>query len=385
MGKVYFMNNGEFDVESMLTFGVSVKEDDAIGYFGTGFKYAIGIVLRLGGSMKVETMGKEFVFTVDAREVRGKSFDFVQCNGSDAGFTTHLGANWSPWQAFRELYCNAADEGGIASDKHLEFDTVITVDCDEIYQAYLDRDKYFLVTEPLLSTSSADVHERAGNFHYFKRVAVANSDHGHYSYNVRSTVRLSEDRCASAVANDILAPISKALANCEDREILRNILTSGAPADKDRYFSKYAGASDVFVTMCRELMASDIAIPESARNLIKHMDEKDGDWPLLELTLVQSTMLTKSLSFLKSINIPANDFEIKVVKGLGDGIMGRALSGVIYLSAIPFELGTKQLAGTIMEEWVHLKYKHEDFDRGMQNWLFDKVISMGEEANGEPI
>ena len=36
MTKVYFCNNGEFDPRAMLTFGVSVKEEDSIGYFGTG-------------------------------------------------------------------------------------------------------------------------------------------------------------------------------------------------------------------------------------------------------------------------------------------------------------------------------------------------------------
>lgn len=56
MSKLYFLNNGEFDVSAMLTFGVSAKEsDNPIGQFGTGFKYAIAIILRLGGSISVAT------------------------------------------------------------------------------------------------------------------------------------------------------------------------------------------------------------------------------------------------------------------------------------------------------------------------------------------
>lgn len=98
MSKLYFMNNSEFDISAMLTFGVSAKEsDDPIGYFGTGFKYAVAIVLRLGGEFKVTTNSNEYVFTAEKKIIRGKEFQIVMCNGREVGFTTHLGAKWLPW------------------------------------------------------------------------------------------------------------------------------------------------------------------------------------------------------------------------------------------------------------------------------------------------
>jgi len=103
------------------------------------------------------------------------------------------------------------------------------------------------------------------------------------------------------------------------------------------------------------------------------------------LTPVQRNMLDKAISHLAKIDVNVNMFPVKTVTGLGDGVMGRALDGVIYLSELPFQMGTKQLASTLMEEWVHNKLGCADFDQKMQNWLFDKILSLSEDINGEPI
>ena len=95
--KVYFMNNGDFDVRTMTTFGVSVKtKDEPIGFFGTGFKYAVAIILRMQGQISIKTKSGEFVFTVHREKIRDEEFDLVYINDKEAGFTTRLGINWLP-------------------------------------------------------------------------------------------------------------------------------------------------------------------------------------------------------------------------------------------------------------------------------------------------
>ena len=96
-------------------------------------------------------------------------------------------------------------------------------------------------------------------------------------------------------------------------------------------------------------------------------------------------MLDKAISFLCKIDISASQYPIKIVDSMGEGIMGRAIEGTIYLSLLPFNMGTKQVASTLMEEWVHTRLGVKDFDYGMQNWLFDKILSMGEELSGAPL
>lgn len=96
-------------------------------------------------------------------------------------------------------------------------------------------------------------------------------------------------------------------------------------------------------------------------------------------------MLERAKRFLFKIDIDIDRYPVRTVTGLGDDVMGRALDGVIYLSEIPFNMGTKQVASTLLEEWVHNKHGCKDFDRQMQSWLFDKILSLAELINGEPV
>ena len=138
MSALYFMNDAHFDPDAMMTFGVSAKSNaDAIGYFGTGFKYAVAIILRLGGQITVESGGEIYTFATTTKTIRNKDFDIVTLNGANAGFTTHLGVNWEPWQAFRELWANCMDEQGTVSLTRDDSFTCITIDCPEISRAQL--------------------------------------------------------------------------------------------------------------------------------------------------------------------------------------------------------------------------------------------------------
>ncbi|MDP9645853.1 hypothetical protein J2793_001286, partial [Paraburkholderia caledonica] len=47
--------------------------------------------------------------------------------------------------------------------------------------------------------------------------------------------------------------------------------------------------------------------------------------------------------------------------------------------------GTKQLASTLIEEYIHLRHGWKDMTRELQNFLFDKLVSVGEELVGEPL
>jgi len=387
MTKLYFMNKGAFDVSAMLTFGVSAKEtDDAIGYFGTGFKYAIAIILRLGGSISVLSCGERFKFTCKEKVIRGKPFSIVSMNGVEAGFTTHLGANWKPWQAFRELYSNVLDEGGSVSTKRGRgFDTVITVDCPEILDSYQNRELYFLESKPIYSDGTAEIHEGEAKFHYFKGIAVADAKDSEFTFNILRGVDLTEDRSAKYPGFDIIRPVMMAIQSCDDDRFISKILTSKGRSDVMLPYEKSYKTSEAFLSACRNLMNKDRDIPECARRVLFESDKVNGDWPEIELSAVNKAMLSKAAELLHSIGVPSHDYPIKVVKGLGDDCMGRAFNETIYLSSIPFELGTKQVAGTILEEYVHLKHGCHDFDRQMQNWLFNKVISLGEELTGEPV
>ena len=111
---VIFSNPGLIDLRAITTFGVSSKENDsAIGFFGTGFKYALAILLRERQDITIlRGKTKKYKFSHKTQTVRVDKFDFIYMNEQALNFTTDLGKTWKLWQAYRELYCNCVDEYG---------------------------------------------------------------------------------------------------------------------------------------------------------------------------------------------------------------------------------------------------------------------------------
>src|SRR3990172_10357377 len=114
---VSFKNSGKIDPRCITIIGVSVKEtENPIGYFGTGLKYAIAIILREGGQITIWRGLERFDFNTVNIEIRGESMKLIHMNGRELGFTTALGKHWKVWQAMREIYCNTVDENGISKE-----------------------------------------------------------------------------------------------------------------------------------------------------------------------------------------------------------------------------------------------------------------------------
>jgi len=387
--KVLFSNNGVFDVENALVFGVSVKDNDnAIGHFGTGFKYAAAIILRMGGKIKVETSGGEvYEFTKEVVNVRGVDFDYVMVNGKRTGFTTRLGINWEPWQAYRELSCNATDEGGVITfEKQDDYDTVITVECAQIVKAHHERDKHFISGEMIGTYCGVEVYDKPSDSVYYQGVEVATLQKtSKYSYNIKSYIELTEDRTAK-YEHQIRFKIQQCMQMSDDDRYIDEILEQdGEFYEKSLGFDKDWSASEKFVEQAIKKSNTGKGVSDSVNKIIQKHIDRHGEWPLFELTKIQSMQYEKACEFLLKSGVDISDYRVNFVKGLGQCTYGRAHKGEIFISEIPFNLGTKQLASTLLEEWVHLNTGCADFDRTMQNWLFDKVMSLCEVINGEPV
>lgn len=395
--KVYFMNNGTFDLRGMLTFGLSAKvKNDAIGFFGTGFKYAVAIILRNLGTIKITTKGEDgsyyiYEFFCKRESFRGQETDFIfildHATGESisANITTKVGINWKHWMAFRELYCNCKDESGVISTEYQDgFDTVIEVDCAHIYQAFHEKDSYILPEmEPIFKTANAEIYERKLPYIYYRGIAVYDSTDCAYTYNILDYVELTEDRTVK-YEHQVRWAMQKVLQLCEVDSVIERVVQDKCTESSQGFDTDWP-VSDKFIEVCDRLQNTDKGLRESARILLKKTAIKRRNFPEFTPNEVQEKMISKAKSFLLKMDMPVDQYPIKYVTGLGDGVMGRALDGTIYISEIPFNMGTKQLASTLMEEWVHLKTGAADFDRTMQSWLFDKILSVGETINGEPI
>ena len=178
--KVYFANDGIIDVTAMTSFGVSVKENDSpIGFFGTGFKYAIAILLRKKHKITVQAGDTEYVFTKEPKYVRGKFFNFVTMNGQQLGYTTEYGKTWEMWQAYRELYCNTLDEGGVITtnrDEIKDRQTIVTVEGAEFYDVHNDKNHIILSSKHLYNASPAiHIHANSTRSIFYKTIRKSNT------------------------------------------------------------------------------------------------------------------------------------------------------------------------------------------------------------------
>lgn len=394
MSKLYFMNKGYFDKRAMMTFGLNVKEgDNNIGFFGTGFKYAVAIILRNSGKISVTTKapGGEIeiiTFTSVIEEIRGKEFGMVKMNGADAGFTTHLGINWEHWQhwqAYRELYTNCIDEDGEVSDSLGEAETVVYVDCQAIFDAWYNQSIYFITGEPAYEDDQVQVFNEMRPYFYYQGIAVATiQGDALFSYNIKSHVQLTEDRTAKYM-HEITGPIETCFFNMTDTDLLGTALACKEHFEAKLDFPDYITPSDEFIKTVEHLRKTDRGVNASASQSVKRVQQRKGDYLGLPLSPTYQQMLAKAIVFLKGMHITIEDFEIIPSQGMGDSVMGRALRGKIYISEMAFQLGTKQVASTLLEEWLHIKLSTPDFSRKMQNWLFDRILTMAEEINGEPL
>ena len=106
-------NEGLIDHMSLHLIGASTKRNDSskIGFFGSGLKYAIALMLREEIPFEIWSGEKKIPVTKRKVDFRGETFERIYIGGKPTSFTTDMGPDWKPWYAIREILCNAIDEG----------------------------------------------------------------------------------------------------------------------------------------------------------------------------------------------------------------------------------------------------------------------------------
>lgn len=223
---IAFRTPGLIPLESFTTFGVNVKPNSTspFGYFGTGLKYAIAVLLRTGHRVVLWRGEHRYEFYVKKEDFRGKEFAFVRmkrsvfniAHGLIGGvwprrdtyeklpFTTELGKNWELWQAFRELETNTRDEGGDTTLLEMSVDelcrggdeTLILVFGDKFVDEFLDMDRHFLRDGKRVREDEAvQVIDRPSKQIYYRGVRVMDlKEEAEFTYNILSSLDLTEDR-----------------------------------------------------------------------------------------------------------------------------------------------------------------------------------------------
>jgi hypothetical protein len=398
---IAFENPGEIDILSISTFGVSAKEGDTpIGFFGTGLKYAIAVLLRSQHEITIYSGETVIRFAVADGNLRGKTFGFIQMQIDDEppqpiGFTTELGKQWEMWMAYREIACNCKDENGRTSrisdmPQPEAGKTKIIVKGDEFEEAYARSNLIILEDRPAREIGSIEVRNRPGSTFYYRGVRVMElPQQAMFTYNEVSKLDLTEDRSVKHQWEPAHR-IAKAWMQSSDEPMLRQVITAS-----DKTFEGHLdfhgwgiSPSDAFLKVVGDCLADKFAkVNKTAMKVWQEATEKPFSPREIELTAVQRKSIEKALDFCQRIGFNIRGaYPIKIVESLGDGCLGLAKDETIFIAERVIHMGgSKQLASTLIEEYIHLRHGWHDLTRELQTFLFDKLVSVGEELVGEPL
>jgi hypothetical protein len=398
---IVFSNPGEIDVLSISSFGVSVKEGDTpIGFFGTGLKYAIAVLLRCGHKITIYSGETVIEFCILHETVRGKAFDFIamKVDGAQAerlGFTTELGKQWEMWMAYREIACNCKDEDGHVSrergwPKPEAGTTKIIVIGEEFDAVFSQSSLHILEDAPALTIGDIEIRKRKGSSFYYRGVRVQEfSRPGLFTYNDTAHIELTEDRTVKNQWEPAYR-IAKALLRAEDESLMREVITaSDQTLEGSLDFHGWGIApSETFLKVVGDCMADRmLRVNQTAMRVWKEATSKEFTPREVTLSKVQKMSVERALDFCSRLGFQIRGaYPIKFVESLGEGGLGLAQNETIYIAEIVLNMGgTKQLASTLIEEYIHLRHGWKDMTRELQNFLFDKLVSVGEELVGEPL
>lgn len=257
---IVFQTNTAIPIEAFTTFGVNSKPntDNPIGYFGTGLKYALSVVLRLGGTFRLFVEDVEYEFFIKDMDFRGKEFQAIKMRKrrglgrwrtTNLPFTTELGKNWEPWMAFRELESNTRDENGVTLklNKPLEdrSGTIMEIDCLEVEDVYDDIHNVFLdYQKPVIYENTVlEVREGGSKFIFYRGLRVTELDKPScFTYNFKHGVELTEDRTSKYPHYDRLM-IRTAIVESSNERVVKEAISQKDMFETGLDFDEVIGAT----------------------------------------------------------------------------------------------------------------------------------------------
>lgn len=401
MSYLIFENDGELDLRLMSTFGCSVKESkNPIGFFGTGLKYALAVLIRTKHVVQVDSGINRRVVRCKPDTIRGKQFDFVFAEEIPLGFTTELGKTWEVWMAYRELYCNAKDE---PNSTIYESDTVpeptagktrVIVEGLELMAAHRKRDEFIIEGEPDLVCGSIEVFNRPRQGVFYKRIKVGEfRSPAMFTYNATTHVDLTEDRTIKD-RQSFEYRVSQELMAHAGNPMLEQVLMANEQ-QAEHYFDFHGWSTvtpgpEFYPTIARLQSDSLAKINTTALRLWRENGGGHLSPRTITPTAVQAKMIERAIVFAERIGYALRgQYPILICETLGDettmALADKNGKQILLAERLLQKAGTKGVASAIIEEYLHLKFGLVDCSREMQNFLFDKMISLGEELSGDPL
>jgi len=427
MKYIRIKNTGIIETQALHLVGASSKRNDStkIGQFGSGNKYALAYLLRNGYEVKIFAGMNEIKVETRSEKFRDIDFNIIYLNGERTSITTDMGKDWEFWQAIRELYCNALDEGGCSMDfvqtiQPTESETHFYIDTHkDIMEFVTNFDNYFATNKKVLfECESGRILEKSGITANIYRKGIKcfiTTKNSKYDYDFTS-MSINENRLVN-YSWQIEEKIWDLLFQCDNEEVIMQVLHSVSAVDylegciSDAADIVSSKASDKFKE-CMEktnlvpkgyagLLKADevqsyIIIPtkvfQSIRGIIPEANLADNfrvtKWGAI-FRVIESTQLYKitiqnALTFLNECRFPI-PYDIKVAVFDNKAVLGTIDGDVIILSDTCVEKGINEIVNTLIEEFIHIKYSARDETRSFQTAIITEFISYMKNTNAYAI
>lgn len=394
-----FENSGKIDTRCITLFGCSVKESgNPIGFFGTGMKFAIAVLLRLGKEVTIQAGGDVLHVEQKVETIRGREFSCIYIAGTRAGFTTELGKAWEMWMAYRELYCNAKDEpdSRIYTANEIPLadtnKTRFIVKGEDFAAIHQRRDDFIIESAPDFTLGDIAVHARPSSALFYKGIKVGDFHFpALYTYNFLGDVDLTEDRTAKDVST-LQYRVARNWLRSVNKTGLARVLTAGEGV-MEHYLDFHGWGmtpSAEFIDVTGSVQANELARVNATA--LRVWREVTGNLPCpatREPTMLQHKIIIKASEAARRIGFNVEQYPILIVGTFGEpGVLALAdkvgkrilLSEELLLTG-----GVKMVARALIEEYLHLHHGYKDCSRELQNYLFGKMIALAEELTGEPL
>jgi hypothetical protein len=411
---IVFRNKNEMDIRSVTMLGMNSKPGNAnpIGFFGSGLKYAICVLLREKQKIEIWSGLNKYTFRLKDMNFRDKAFQGIVMRGpdgveTDLSYTTEFGKNWTLAHAYRELWSNCKDEGGeVSEDRDADFwltggcethygesgFTAITVAGAEFAQVH-DR-AYGTILLPkdgklLYEDEQGQVFLGASSKTYLRGIAALDmKTPSLFTYNLKSpNVGLTEDRSMAAGDWHLKQFVSDGVARNFSESLIEEILCAGngywEGTNIDLQYK--TSASNAFCNAAARAIKTRLGqVNESASNLLFRV--RDAKKAIVHdpvaLSPQEADILQAAVDVLAGWNMRVDDISIMLVESLGPNSLAHA-----YISARQIVLTRKLLndfellVGTLIEEWLHIARNLADNSRPMQEALIGLVVKFGMERN----
>lgn len=413
---LYISNKGLIEPGALALMGASVKEAEAIGKFGSGFKYAIATLLRNGYKLRVWSGKTEILLSTRPETFRDKSFEVLYVDGERTSITTSTGIEWKVRDAIREIWSNAIDEGSARVDTsgpNLRDDrTVIGIEFrDEVREMYENWSSYFVHDlSPLEINMWGRIISQPITNYYRRGVWICEDREkpGIFSYDFQD-IELPESR--KIKTHSASYEVYRVLSLCSNSDVWDTIFqnrnqnamewfclgywgighSSGKAAAQTAFekhwdfFGNERNRSRLgFATVGKRILWVNDSICASLSKCGFSRIEDSVDfneaytitsWPIGYLERV--TPLVKRLA---RVGIDYSKFKIVYAQYLDplDSPIAQAdmKGGLCVLSERAFEITPDMLLKALIEEWTHLEHKVLDNTVAQQHVYLDLITSL---------